>query len=251
VGGSTTIAAGAATQRVAVQQLDPSRSFLVFGTRFDSAAPADIEITGQITSPTELTFARASTANSPAAPVYYYVAEFQSGVLVQRGAATLSATTANAPLSAVNLTKTFPIVTYRNTGTSAGRDDFVRGKLTSSTQLSIVDNLAAPNGVAEWQVVTFEGATVQSGDIALSEDTNTYTATVQPVDRANTWPRPIDFHARDHEPDPAFARARRRDRRVGHDGRLVRGDVPVTPTTHRARTQRRVAGMSIFMNLSG
>jgi hypothetical protein len=185
--GSTTVAAGMATQKVTLQQLDPSRSFVVFGTRFDSSAPADMEVTGQITSPTELTFARAGAMGSPAVPVYYYVAEFQSGVRVQRGSATLSSTTVNAALTSVDLTKSFPIVTYRNTGGNPGRDDFVRGKLTSASQLSIVDDLAAPNGIAEWQVVTFDGAAVQSGDIALTQDTNTYTADLQPVDRAKTW----------------------------------------------------------------
>jgi hypothetical protein len=148
--GSTALAAGMAMQRVTVQQLDPARSFVVFGARFDSAAPADIEITGQITSPTEITFARTGTSGTPAVPVYYYVAEFGSGVTVQRGASALSATTVTAALTSVNLGKSFPIVTYRNTGANIGHDDFVRSKLTSATQLSITNDLAgraeSPNG---------------------------------------------------------------------------------------------------------
>jgi hypothetical protein len=185
--GSTTLAAGMAAQKVTVQQLDTSRSFVVFGSRFDSAAPADIEVTAQITAPTELTFTRTGTTGTPAVPIYYYVAEFTSGVQVQRGTTTVSATTTTATLTNVNLAKSFPIVTYRNTGSNIGKDDFVRAKLTSSTQLSLINDLAAPNGVAEWQVVTFEGATVQSGDVTIGDTANMLTATVQPVDPAKTW----------------------------------------------------------------
>jgi hypothetical protein len=185
--GMTTIAAGAASQRVTVLQLDPARAFLVFGTRFDSSAPSDSQVAGQITGATELTFTRAGATGATAIVVYYYVAEFQSGVQVQRGSTTLSSTTVTAALANVDLTKTFPLVTYRNTGATYGKDDFVRAKVTSASQLTLENTLATPNGVAEWQVVSFDGATVQSGDLTMADTDATVVANVQPVDPTKTW----------------------------------------------------------------
>ncbi len=185
--GSANIAAGSTLQRVTVQQLDPTHAFLVFGSRFDGSAPGLTQVSGQITGPTELTFTRQTPDNAPSMPISYYVAEFESGVLVQRGMTTLSSMSMTATLTPIDLTKSFPIVTYRNTGTAYGKDDFVRAKLTSSSQLTLENTLAAPSGVAEWQVVTFDGATVQSGDVNLAAGNTMLTAPVQTVDPAKTW----------------------------------------------------------------
>jgi len=186
--GTASIASGAMSQRVAIQQLDLTRSFVVFGSRFDGVAPLDTEVSGQITGSTELTFERAGAGVAPALPVLYYVAEFQSGVQVQRGASTMSSTEVTVTLpTAVDPTKSFPIVTYRNTGSGYGRDDFVRAKLTSPTQLSFENNLAAPNGAVEWQVISFDGASVQSGDVAVAAGDTLVTAPLQNVDPASTW----------------------------------------------------------------
>jgi hypothetical protein len=124
---------------------------------------------------------------APIEPISYYVAEFQSGVAVQRGATPLMSATMTATLTAVDLTRSFPIVSYRNTGTTYGRDDFVRAKITSSTQLTIENTLATTGGVAEWQVVTFDGATVQSGDVTVAAADTMVTAPIQTVDPAKTW----------------------------------------------------------------
>jgi hypothetical protein len=185
--GSANIAAGSSLQRVTVQQLDPTHAFLVFGTRFDGNAPGLTQVSGQITGPTELTFTRQTPDGGPTVPISYYVAEFQSGVLVQRGATTLSSMSMTASLTPIDLTKSFPIVTYRNTGASYGKDDFVRAKLTSSSQLTLENMLAAPSGIVEWQVVTFDGASVQSGDVNVAAGDTMVTAPVQTVDPAKTW----------------------------------------------------------------
>jgi len=186
--GTASIAAGAMSQGVAIQQLDLTRSFLVFGSRFDGVPPLETEVSGQISGSTALTFARAGAAGAPALPVQYYVAEFQSGVLVQRGASTMSSTQVSVTLpTAVDPTKSFPIVTYRNTGAGYGMDDFVRAKLTSPTQLSLESALAAPNGIVEWQLISFDGASVQSGDVAVAAGDTLVTAPLQNVDPARTW----------------------------------------------------------------
>ena len=188
-GASVSLASGASSQKITISSVDPTRSFLVFGAQFNSANSGYTEISGQITGATEITFARTATSGAPAVPIRYYVAQFQSGVSVQRGSTIVSATSTPATLAtAVDLTKSFPIITYRNSGTSYGNDDAVRAKLTSTTQLSLNIGLAAPIGVAEWQVISFDGATVQTGDLTFATGTTALTANLtNAVNVAKTW----------------------------------------------------------------
>ena len=188
-GALVSLAPDVSSQKIAISSVDPTRSFLVFGAQFSSTNAGYSEISGQITGATEVTFARTATTGAPAIPIRYYVAQFQSGVSVQRGNATMSATPTPVTLgTAVDLAKSFPIVTYRNTGTTYGNDDAVRAKLTSTTQLSLDIGLAAPSGVVEWQVISFDGATVQTGDLTFATATTTLTATLaNAVDVTKTW----------------------------------------------------------------
>jgi hypothetical protein len=187
--GSTSVAAGASSQTVTLSSIDPGRAFVVAGATFSATEPTQTEVTAQIASSTAVTFARTGGSGAPAIPVAYYVAEFQSGVQVQRGSAAMSATTVSVPLpSSVNLANSFPIITYRNTGSTTGLDDYVRAKLTSGSQLSLGINLAAPDGIVEWQVVSFSGATVQSGDITMGGSDTVVTATLpNAVSPGATW----------------------------------------------------------------
>jgi hypothetical protein len=67
-------------------------------------------------------------------------------------------------------------------------DDSVRAKLTGTSQLSLDISVAAPSGVVEWQVVSFDGATVQSGDLSFVAGDTTRTASLpSAVDAAKTW----------------------------------------------------------------
>jgi hypothetical protein len=158
--------------------IDPSRAFVVAGTSFDSIVSSDVEVTAQISSANELQFTRTAGSGAPAIPVRYYVAAFQSGVLVQRGSVAMSSTSVAVHLPVnVDLTTSFPIVTYRNTGTTIGVDDFVRAELTGPGQLTLSIALAAPAGIVEWQVVSFAGATVQSGTVTMSGSATSVTVT--------------------------------------------------------------------------
>jgi hypothetical protein len=187
--GSATVSAGASSQAVTLSTIDPARAIVVAGASFSATQPTQTEVTAQIASSTELTFARTAASGAPAIPVTYFVAEFQSGVQVLRGSTAMSGTTVSVPLpSSVDLTSSFPIITYRNTGTSAGLDDYVRAKLTSASQLSLGIGLAAPDGIAEWQVVSFSGATVQSGDVTMGGSDTIVTATLpKAVIPGATW----------------------------------------------------------------
>jgi hypothetical protein len=88
----------------------------------------------------------------------------------------------------VDLKTTFPLVTYRNADSLYGLDDFVRAELTSSTELSLSMYQAAGSGTAEWQVVSFGKANVQSGNVSLSStQTTTKVPLTKAVDPAATW----------------------------------------------------------------
>jgi hypothetical protein len=187
--GTTTMPGGQSKQSVNISSVDPTRSFLLFGTTFDSATPEQTEMTGRIGSSTQLVFTRTVGNGAPSMPVHYYVASFQSGVSVQRDTTPMSSTTVNVTLSpAVDLATSFPLVSYRNSGTGYGEDDYVRAEITSPTTLTLSITLAAPNGVADWQVVSFDGASVQSGNASMGgSDTQVTGSLAQSVNPATTW----------------------------------------------------------------
>jgi hypothetical protein len=176
-------------QKAPIAAVDPARSFLVFGARFDSTLPSASAVSGQITGPSELTFARTGMSNTPAIPIKYYVAEFQSGVRVQRGTTAMFTSTVVLPLpTAVDLTKSFPIATYRNVGSLYDLGDFVRAKVTAASELTLELGEAAPSGVVEWQVITINDATVQSGDVTfMGSDAALSVPLGSPVDPEKTW----------------------------------------------------------------
>jgi hypothetical protein len=187
--GSTVLGAGASSQSVTIAAVDPSRSFLTFGLLFASPAASDTEASGQIANGTQLQFARAGGSTAPALPIQFSVAEFQSGVSVQRGSTAMTSTSVDVTLpSSADPAHSFPIVTYRNTGSTYGVDDFVRAKLTGAKHLTLDVGLAAPSGVAEWQVVSFDGAAVQSGDVTMGTNQTTLTVSLpSAVTPTSTW----------------------------------------------------------------
>jgi hypothetical protein len=187
--GSTTVPAGSRTVDVTIDSIDPSKAFLVFGTRFDSSSPGLTAVSGQISNNTQLTFTHETASNAPAIPIQFYVAEFQNGVTVQRGSQLMRTTseTVTLPVS-VDLATSFPIVTFRNTGSAYSLDDFVRAKLSSATALSLDMSETIGSGTVEWQVVSFGGAAVQTGDLDITSGTTVFSAPLSPpVDPSRTW----------------------------------------------------------------
>jgi hypothetical protein len=177
--------------------IDPTRSFLTFGVSENATDPAFGHVTGQITNATTLTFER--TSNGGTVTVKWYVASFRTGVTVQRGQADISDSTKpgndgtglnwNVTLgTAVDLTKAFPLVSYRVDGTSFNCNDFVRAELTSTTNLRLsTDSSAAGCGTAagsilEWQVVEYQDASVRHGNLSFPAGSGGGTRLTQTVD---------------------------------------------------------------------
>src|SRR2546425_11118844 len=90
----------------------------------------------------------------------------------------MTATTVDVPISSVSLTDSFPLVTYRKSGTAYIGDNFLKAKITGSTnlELSLVWTGSPVDGVCEWQVVEYTDATVQT--VVGSFPSNTITENV-------------------------------------------------------------------------
>ena len=119
--------------------VDTTKAFLVFGINGSSNLPNRIQVSGQITNSTTVTFARiGSTGN---VTVHWYVAEFLGGVIVQRGNVQLpellNPADTDVPISSVDLTKSFPLISLRTDGSGFDNGDLVRAKLTTATNLRL------------------------------------------------------------------------------------------------------------------
>lgn len=112
---------------------------------------------------------------------------------VQTGEASLPTTavakTVDVTISAVDLSKTFVVLSNRtnNTGAIGG---YVRGKFTSTTNLQINagdTTTASFSNLVRWYVVTWEGATVQSGEADFPTTGGTVNKTITAVDLSKTF----------------------------------------------------------------
>jgi hypothetical protein len=185
--GSATIANGSASTTASITAVDLTKSFLVFGVSGSDASPENILVSGKMTASNELTFTRIGTVGN--VTIKWHVAEFATGVRVQRGTTSFSGSVPkNVTLSqSVSLSKAVPIISYTNTGAALAGDDLVRAKITTTTNLEITAD-AAPSSTNEiaWQVIEFTDATVSTGDVAIStgQNSNTGSVTIRDLDKA-------------------------------------------------------------------
>jgi len=172
--------------------INTARSFLVFQTNNAIDRPVAMEIRGVISSSTELQFTRvtneASTVN-----ISWYVAEFESGVSVQRGTLALAATTNNVAITPVSSLSQAFVLWSQNCAAADnfyGYDDVLVGELTTTSNLQFRMNTASPTHTLAWQVIEFTNPldiSVQKGLIAtMAAGTASVTAAIAPVDPART-----------------------------------------------------------------
>jgi len=172
---------------VMINEINTSSAFLVFSTSLDSGVAESSNILGQVVNSTALNFSRVgSYAGSPAITVKWYVANFTSGVYVQRGSRTMSSTFVNTAINSVNLTRSFPIISMQSQVAYSCRA-FSRAKLTSNTNLQLYVGCAASDSLIQWQVIEFANAVVQSGDITFDSTTPSLTVPVTSINTAKSW----------------------------------------------------------------
>ncbi len=181
--------APAATQ-IALTGTDITRAFVVCALRSPDSTPnlalysCDLN-NGGPAGAARLTITPSAAPGGTNAYVQYYVAEFTAGVSVQRGTATFTGTSltpsAAPTLTAVDCTKSFLLTSVRSTDTAQDADErwAVRATLgtaaapcttgtTTSLEMTRLEGLAGTTVTVNWQVVTYEGATVQRGALGTA-----------------------------------------------------------------------------------
>lgn len=167
-----------------------SAAFVVCSTRTTSTIPnvalASCQL-AQSGSDTVLTIAFSSAPAANTTAVQYYVAVFEAGVSVQRGSASFTTgltPTAAPSITAVDCTKSFVQTSVRSASASSAADEqwTVRAILGTeaspctsgtTTSLELTRNEAGSTITVEWQVVTYEGASVQRGTQCIGAATGT------------------------------------------------------------------------------
>jgi Family of unknown function (DUF6701) len=168
--------------------VDPATSFLIFSSRHSNNTPGGSMIRGEINGAgTDVVFTRA-TNQTNTIEIQWYVAEFSSGVSVQRGTVTHNTATQNIPITAVSsLSQAF--VTWSRTP-AAGHGDFSDDdpglcELTTTNNLQCRAQAAGGSHQIAWQVIEFTNPgdiNVQKGTIgppnAMSGGTTLVNATI-------------------------------------------------------------------------
>ena len=119
-----------------IRKVDPARAFLIFGTAVDSSNPSGGHISGELDSPTRLVFRRSKKVDSPA-HIKWYVAEFASGVRVQRGKTSMDDNHEKVELRRMDPRRSFVVLSYRSSGNDFNDNDFVRGHIADDHTLEL------------------------------------------------------------------------------------------------------------------
>ena len=166
----------------------PANAFLVFNISVNTENPRDGLVAGQIIGGgATLEFRRDTTGTVGDVTIEWYVAEFSSGVSVERGSLNI-ATSQNVPITCSDLTKCFPIVTYRNKGTGFNPDEWVRAEITSTTNLRLTARADSLDLDAEWQMVEFTDSAVQTGNVNFAAgDSSKTVGPITAVDTSKSW----------------------------------------------------------------
>jgi len=182
--GTAALPNSATPTQIALTGVDITKAFVLCSTGTDNAMPDAALYTcdlnnGDTGGATRLTITPTTNPGNTTTRVQYYVTEFAAGVSVQRGTTTFNGTsgtglTQTATLTAVDCTKSWVLTSVRSVNSTNTRDEQwrIRATLgsaaapctttTTSLELARLEG-AAENVTVAWQVVTYEGASVQRG----------------------------------------------------------------------------------------
>ncbi|MCP4967152.1 MAG: tandem-95 repeat protein, partial [bacterium] len=182
--GTATIDGGSFSTTATISAVDLTKSFLVFSVRENTSYADEGLVAGQLTDSTTVAFERNYATST--ITIEWSVVEFASGVTVQRGSSTPSATVTDIPIAAVDLTRSFPIVSQRTSILTTTDGAFLQARFSATDNLELSTNQVTGN-VFEWQVVQYNDAVVQSGDVSFASGDAVRTATVSSVDPTKSW----------------------------------------------------------------
>lgn len=176
----TATSSGSGIVTVSIQQIDMSKSFLIFQTRSNLPRPVVSEIRGRIASASSLEFERV-TNEASTVTIRYYVITYASGVAVQRGSTVLDAIAKNVSITPVASVAQAFVLHSKTPGAGDNiwdtNDPFI-GELTAADNLQFRIS-SAPSHTVWWEVVEFTDPlmiNVQKGSSSLTGLTLTTTS---------------------------------------------------------------------------
>ncbi|MGD2246165.1 MAG: Calx-beta domain-containing protein, partial [Candidatus Aminicenantes bacterium] len=166
---------------------DMGKTLLFYSLRENEDEPRDGSCRVWLSSANTISASRTSYENS--ITIRYYVVEFDSGVTVQRGNTSISSGTYyDVTLSpAVDLSESFVLTSaLERDGSIFSEDDWFTARLTSSTNLRL-QCYQMESGTISWQVVEFDGASVQRGETTMSTSDTYREVTIDSIDTLRSF----------------------------------------------------------------
>ncbi len=176
----TASSSGNGTVTVNITSVDTSKSFLVFQTRHNSNRPEGSALRGKLASSTTLEFTRVTNETSTI-EIRWYVAEFTSGVKVQRGDISQSGLTINTAVTPVaSLSQAFVLwsKTVNANDSTWDDNDPVVLELTSTSNLQLRNSANTSGHIVHYQIVEF----TNSADVLVQKGLTSLTGTTLSVD---------------------------------------------------------------------
>jgi len=183
--GTASLPNSATPTQIALTGVDITTAFVLCSTRTDNAMPDEALYTcdlnnGGTGGAARLTITPSTNPGNTTTRVQYYVVAFSAGVSVQRGTTVFTGTsgtglTQTATLTAVDCTKSWVLTSVRSENVTNTRDEQWRLRATlgsaaapctsstTSLELARLEGTAGEDVTVAWQVVTYEGASVQRG----------------------------------------------------------------------------------------
>ena len=170
--------------------VDDNTSILFFTMQSEDGSPQDAHVIANLFNTTHIEFNRPA-ANANPVNITTYVAEFSSGVRVYRGRNISDNPEFFVEIGGtVNTSSSFMVNSGINmSGGIYNTDDFIRVTLRNSTHISLFNTQGSPIALefVEWQVVEFNGSTVQRDNNLMSSTSNDIRINISSFDLSRSF----------------------------------------------------------------
>lgn len=159
--GSVSLVSGAKTLNIVsdlgFSAVTMNKCLLICYCPNDASSPNNYLLEYELTSTTAFRMAINGTQTPT---VYYHLIEFTaaSNITITRGSQSVSSTATATTISISSMANAFPIVCYKNTGTSLSYDDFVSANITSISNMNL--GIGSGTFTVYWQVIESTDFTV-------------------------------------------------------------------------------------------
>lgn len=183
--GSVVLAEDAKFVEVTIDSVNTSSSFLSFSTSLGFNEPECVQLAGSLEDSTTIRFEIHET-DCLAQRIVWYVAEFESGVLVQHNNTVISGSTNNVGIRTTDVDRSFPLMSMRMNGNDYDDDDGIRANITSSTNLRFSLEGSGSSQNVESQTIQMTGADVQTGLESFGSGADNITVTVNSINMSRS-----------------------------------------------------------------